>query len=430
MLLSAHYILAQNIAINNSGAVGHNSAMLDITSTSSGLLIPRMTAAQKSAIASPATGLLIYQTNGTPGFYYFDGSTWLHLGADSWRLTGNGGTNAATHYIGTSDNIALRLRTNNMQRFEISTGNASTGGHLRASNNGTAAAPTYSFTSSSNTGMFRPGANMLGFSTNSSQRMIINNIGRVSINTTGTYGRIDVRDNQISVANNYYGVINSFNSHNTGTGISATGQNGVMNGLVLGSGGAFSGYDVGIYSFVSTPSTGWGAIFQDNFGAQWNIGGWNGSSYYKIIGDGLVSTTVRDLNEEKVVMFCPEAPEVLFQDFGTAVLINGEAFVILDPILSKNIHVDDEHPLKVFIQLEGECNGVYVTDKSSNGFRVKELNGGTSDTPFSWSIVATRANETLTNSEGISRVSDYSSRFPAAPPIENSILRTVNPLTD
>jgi len=41
------------------------SSILDLTSTSKGLLAPRMTSAQRTAIASPATGLLVYQTDGT-----------------------------------------------------------------------------------------------------------------------------------------------------------------------------------------------------------------------------------------------------------------------------------------------------------------------------------------------------------------------------
>lgn len=52
------------------------SAQLDISSTTKGLLAPRMTNSQKNAIANPATGLLIYQTDAAPGFYYFDGSVW------------------------------------------------------------------------------------------------------------------------------------------------------------------------------------------------------------------------------------------------------------------------------------------------------------------------------------------------------------------
>ena len=59
------------------------SAALDITSTTKGLLIPRMTAAQRDAISSPATGLMIYQTDGTVGFYYYNGSSWAEVAATS-----------------------------------------------------------------------------------------------------------------------------------------------------------------------------------------------------------------------------------------------------------------------------------------------------------------------------------------------------------
>ena len=52
------------------------SAALDITSTTGGLLVPRMTATQRDAITSAATGLMIYQTDGTAGFYYYNGSSW------------------------------------------------------------------------------------------------------------------------------------------------------------------------------------------------------------------------------------------------------------------------------------------------------------------------------------------------------------------
>ena len=62
------------IGINNENPDA--SAALDITSTTGGLLVPRMTAAQRDAISSPAIGLMIYQTDGTAGFYYYNGSSW------------------------------------------------------------------------------------------------------------------------------------------------------------------------------------------------------------------------------------------------------------------------------------------------------------------------------------------------------------------
>src|SRR5687767_11387166 len=64
------------------------SAQLDITSTTKGLLIPRMTAAERTTIATPATGLMVYQIDATPGFYYYNGSTWAQIGAGGGSVTG------------------------------------------------------------------------------------------------------------------------------------------------------------------------------------------------------------------------------------------------------------------------------------------------------------------------------------------------------
>src|SRR5258705_1138139 len=89
---------SQNISVSTDGSAADNSAMLDIKSTTRGLLIPRLTATQKNAIAAPATGLLIFQTDGTTGFYYFNGNAWVPLASAAqgvltgWSTTGNLGT--------------------------------------------------------------------------------------------------------------------------------------------------------------------------------------------------------------------------------------------------------------------------------------------------------------------------------------------------
>lgn len=70
---------SQSASINNTGAAADTSAMLDVSSTTKGLLIPRLTAQQRTAIVTPATGLLVYQTGGDPGFYYYNGSNWFLL---------------------------------------------------------------------------------------------------------------------------------------------------------------------------------------------------------------------------------------------------------------------------------------------------------------------------------------------------------------
>jgi hypothetical protein len=59
------------------------SAALDITSTTQGFLIPRMLAGDRTAIDTPATGLMVYQTDGTAGFYYYNGSSWSEVAATS-----------------------------------------------------------------------------------------------------------------------------------------------------------------------------------------------------------------------------------------------------------------------------------------------------------------------------------------------------------
>jgi hypothetical protein len=69
------------IGINNENPDA--SAALDITSTTGGLLIPRMTETQRDAISPAATGLMIYQTDGTVGFYYYNGSSWAEVAATS-----------------------------------------------------------------------------------------------------------------------------------------------------------------------------------------------------------------------------------------------------------------------------------------------------------------------------------------------------------
>jgi hypothetical protein len=97
------------------------SAMLELRSTSMGFLAPRMTLAQRPA--TPALGLMIYQTDNTPGFYYYNGASWVMLLSGSfWSLTGNASTNPANNYVGTSDAQDLAFRTNNAERMRILSG--------------------------------------------------------------------------------------------------------------------------------------------------------------------------------------------------------------------------------------------------------------------------------------------------------------------
>lgn len=84
LLLLSAAAYGQGIAINEDGAAPDPSAMLEVTSTEKGVLIPRMTQAQREAISAPANGLLIFQTDETSGFYFNAGTAgeplWQRLG--------------------------------------------------------------------------------------------------------------------------------------------------------------------------------------------------------------------------------------------------------------------------------------------------------------------------------------------------------------
>jgi trimeric autotransporter adhesin len=108
----------QSLAINSTGAVASASAILDVSSANKGLLVPRMTATQRIAIASPANGLLLYD-NDSLSFAYFNGTTWNFLKGTNningaWGLQGNSGTTASS-FVGTTDAQDLRFKVNSIK---------------------------------------------------------------------------------------------------------------------------------------------------------------------------------------------------------------------------------------------------------------------------------------------------------------------------
>lgn len=187
---TANAIVAQNIGINSTGAAPATSAMLDVDATNKGLLVPRVNLV--SAISTAPIGasivnsLLVFNqvTAGAgvnvvnPGYYYWDAVAirWRRLAndAESWRVLGNSGTDPNTNFLGTLDANALRFRTTNFERFEITTGTGTatgTGGRLQAFQNGTAASPVYSWSTSTGLGFFRQADNVLGLSTAGLERV-------------------------------------------------------------------------------------------------------------------------------------------------------------------------------------------------------------------------------------------------------------------
>lgn len=292
-------------------------ATLDVTSTNDGLLIPRvaLTANNSAApLTSPTVSELIYNTatvgglNGVnPGYYYWDGLSWIALSTGKntdWSLTGNSGTTAGTDFIGTTDAQDLRFKTGGADRLNIS----NTNGQFQSYYLGTAAVPSFSWNSDPNTGIFSPAANIQGFSTNGNERMRILNGGVVIGNTVplggdrfssyglnneycinayaigsggaAVYGDGDTSYGYIGFTNStnrfaYYGS----NLHANGTGITVSGNNVGTSYLATGSGGAFTGSTTGSASFATNSGSGWGIVGVGNNLAVTTIAGGGGGAF-------------------------------------------------------------------------------------------------------------------------------------------------------
>jgi len=126
LLLLVNATYAQNVGINADNSMPAPSAMLDVKSDNKGMLIPRMSEAQRNAIGAPATGLLIYQNDGTAGFYYYNGA--------SWQPISGGGDNLGNHTATTSLNMNNQ---NIVSAAGITATNASLGGNAYPTNTGT-----------------------------------------------------------------------------------------------------------------------------------------------------------------------------------------------------------------------------------------------------------------------------------------------------
>ena len=82
LLLSYLFLLFSSVIYSQVGINTNSpdpSSALDIQSTNGGILIPRLTLDQRDAIAYPATGLLIFQTNESAGFYFYNGEQWTRI---------------------------------------------------------------------------------------------------------------------------------------------------------------------------------------------------------------------------------------------------------------------------------------------------------------------------------------------------------------
>ena len=383
---------------------------LEITSTTQGIVPPRvaLTASNVAApVVNPQGGALLAGTfvwntatagispnNVAPGLYTWNGTRWIAFagspGGLDWSLQGNSGTTAGTNFLGTTDTQNLHFNTNNLERMRILSGGTigiNSPGTTISQLNVLAAGTNDAVAGNANDNI----ANAFwGRNTNANGTAIIGasngingvfptkgaGIAGAAVNGVGIYGNTGNGAPDNATHNgNYAGGFNLDSDNNVATANNSAFANlaGKDEQIITPLGGAsrrilYGGYFVG--------GTSAGGISYSYVGLKYNHNNdatATGGTNYKIVGNGTVSTLILDEDNEPRVMFCPEAPEVLFEDYGIGQLVNGTTHIELDKIVVKSLKIDNKHPLKVFIQLEGECNGVYVTDKSENGFTVKEF---------------------------------------------------------
>ena len=106
LMLIAVVAYPQNVAItDDANYSADNSAMLDVKSTSKGLLIPRLTLSERNSIANPAKGLMVFVATDST-FYYFDGASWVNMLSSNvpdndWTVSGS------NMYSGVSGNVGI-----------------------------------------------------------------------------------------------------------------------------------------------------------------------------------------------------------------------------------------------------------------------------------------------------------------------------------
>jgi hypothetical protein len=107
------------------------SAKLDVSSTTQGMLVPRMLASQRTTIATPATGLMVYQTDGTAGFYFNSGTP----ASPNWTNLSGSGDNLGNH----TATATLNMNSNAVSNATniTATGTAILGGNTYPTNTGT-----------------------------------------------------------------------------------------------------------------------------------------------------------------------------------------------------------------------------------------------------------------------------------------------------
>lgn len=408
--LLSNTLSAQNVGINATGAAPDGSAMLDIVATDKGVLVPRVALTATNAIApvaAPLTSLLVYNTatagvapnNVTPGYYYWTGTAWSRFVNAGLAWQTNGNVLTGTEFMGSTNSQAVRFFSNNIERMRINPVDGEV------------------VVGALTSGL--PG-DMLSAVSSAALPWAVN--GYSSFNGGGVYGQ--VRAATVTLYGAVQGEYNGAGTvlapgagvlgiyAGTSTFIDRAGVDGSCDGPLLTNGGAgVSGYNsiptgiqhMGVFGAYNAAAAYGAGVYGLGFGGGFPGGlndfavvGWrannaNFSGYFNgnhVVANGTKTASV-GTSKGNQLLYVTESPEVWFEDVGTGRLVNGEARIALDPLFLETVVIDAEHPMHAFVQLEGDCKGVFV-ETGTTGFRVKELQNGTSDAPFSYRIMAKR----------------------------------------
>jgi hypothetical protein len=255
-------VFPQGTAINSSSADPDNSAILDVSSITKGILIPRMNAFQKGNIAAPATGLMIYQTDGTTGFYYYNGSAWVQaIGpagptgvAGTSGATGVTGATGATGVTGPTGPGSVSGTLNYLGKF---TPDAASIGNSLIFDNGTnigigTTSPANRFTVNANTSSVGLFVNTATSANNAGIFASCSNTPYFGYGVKGYGGMVGLYgESSLTGSNDRVGVL--------GYGMNGAGSNYGVYGH--GSGGATA---IGIYGNATGATTNWAGYFDGN----------------------------------------------------------------------------------------------------------------------------------------------------------------------
>ncbi len=262
-------------------------------------------------------------------------------------------------------------------------------------------------TSSSNNGVQASsisGVAVYGVNTNS------DDIGELGNPSEGVYGHSISGYGLLATSNSSTGVYGSGTIGVEGQNTSDGNIYGELGTSTIGAQGS-SDNDYGVYGFSSSSNTtlagvggaddaGYGVSGLTETGAgvfgQSSGSGYAGSFAGNVhisgsyTATGTKSAEVKLTNGTPVRLSCEEATGVYFADYGEGQLTGGKAHISLDPEFLQTVTIDAQHPMMVFVQVEGDCKGVYITNKTSTSFDVNELQGGTSSLSFSYRVVCKR----------------------------------------